>query len=217
LGRGSRIGKSNSFESGNMVLAHFEGGGYFKTSRIGNMAGIEGGADIGYDDLGYREKDSALGDMGMIIDIWMGFPVTLLNLGDGSNDWLRLSVAPGMGTSMVSGYLYVKSALAARLPGLGDAEVAWFWWPDAASYPFGANNNDAVNATSLRGSFFFGKKFHAFAEWRRSQREHVEAQKPDPKYFDGITAIPGQDGQAFTSSTRSEWEKNMRVGVGMTF
>lgn len=95
LGHGSRLDDSGSLQSGSSLLLHVEGGGYFKASSIGNLAGIEGGANLGYDGVPISDNVGLMGSTPFAFDAWFGFPVTLLNLGDGKNDWLRLSVAPG--------------------------------------------------------------------------------------------------------------------------
>lgn len=122
LGHGSRLDDSGSLQSGSSLLLHVEGGGYFKASSIGNLAGLEGGANLGYDGIPISNNVGLMGSTPFAFDMWFGFPVTLLNLGDGKSDWLRLSIAPGMGFSLVGFYMYLKGTAAMVLPTIGDGE-----------------------------------------------------------------------------------------------
>ncbi|MFZ4577749.1 MAG: hypothetical protein ACOYOB_05055 [Myxococcota bacterium] len=215
LGNGTGYGAS---DRGSQVFLHFEGGGYFKSSAIGNLAGIEGGLEMGWDGVPKRHT-AALADytdnLGIAMDAWVGFPVTLLNLGNGKDDWLRWNVSPGMGASLICGYMSLKSALAVRLPVVGDAELAVTWWPDAASYSFG-NSNDAINAGALKLSYFYDKRYHFFVQYRRSQRVAERAPvADDPMVYGGLTAPPGMDKIPFPLEERYDSEQVVTIGVGM--
>lgn len=196
-GKGSRIGESNKLESSFALYAHFEAGKYFKVSEIGTLAGVEFGFNGGKD-LGTRAKDSFVLGIPLMMDVWVDFPVTLLNLGNGKHDWLRWALSPGFGASFIHAYVFLKTTVAMRVPVLNDdVELAWLWWPDAGSFPVG-DTHDGFNAATLRGSWFLGSSWHAFAEIHKTQQVH-------------------SNGNKAPTMTRTDWDSVANFGFGMRF
>ncbi len=214
LGNGTGYGDD---DRGSQVFLQFEGGGYLKSSAIGNLAGIEGGFQMGWDGVPKRYRPGLveyMADIGVAADAWVGFPVTLAHLGDGKDDWLRWNIAPGMGVSLLGGYMYLKSALAMRLPVLGDMELAGTWWPDAVSSPFG-NTSDEINAAALKLSYYYQNRMRFFVQYRHSQRVSESAPvADDPMVYGGLTKPPGMDREPFPLETRYDSEKVVTLGIG---
>ena len=220
-GTGTGVSRSNDGRSprASQLFARFEGGGFIKSSRIGNLAGIEAGAQIGYD--GIQKRHSRLfadyiGDMGMDADIWVGFPVTLMDFGDGKEDWLRWSIAPGLGSSLVSGYFYLKSTLALRLPVVGDGDIAATWWPDAASNVYGGTR-DTRNSAALKLSLYRRSGLHLFMQYQRTQYvTPVGPPNDDPNVYGGLSKPPGMDSEPFALESRVDADSVVTFGVGWT-
>ncbi|MSQ83443.1 MAG: hypothetical protein EXR77_11245 [Myxococcales bacterium] len=217
LGNGSGVKRGSASERGSQVFVRYELGGYIKSSTIGNLAGLEGGVEIGWDGVPKRYSpkfSDYMADIGMAADMWLGFPVTVLNLGDGNNDWLRWSVTPGMGSSLWCAYFYVKSAVAMQVAGVGDVELAATWWPDAANHAY--LDRDALNAGALNTSLYSLKKWHLFVQYRHSQRVGIVALPTDDvQVYGGLTKAPNATGEPFGLEKRYDSEHVFTVGVGM--
>lgn len=219
VGRGSRLQsrKPDVTGSGNQYVVRAEGGAFFLATPLGNMGGVEGGAEVGVDSIPYAERDNLLYGAGALIDAWVGFPVTLLNLNKkGSRDWLRIAATPGIGASLVSAYTYLKLRGAMRITDGLTGELTYIWWPDAASYPFGHGNNDPVNEASLRAAVFMGdtgdkgSALHGYIEVHNGQRtSENNSAAGDKKLFAG--QVP------FAPVERWDYETFWRVGVGYAF
>jgi len=197
-----------------------EGGAYIKSSSIGNLAGFEFGFQGGYDGVPKRRGRALMAeygaDIGMDLELWVGFPVTLLNLGNGKDDWLRWSVAPGLGTSILNGYFYLKTALALRLPVVGDSEVAAIWWPDAVSNTW-SGTNDTRNSMALKFSLFRSRGLHLFVQYQRTQDVTYQAPpRDDPNVYGGLSKPPGMKTEPFPLELRSAADSVVSIGVGFT-
>lgn len=218
LGLGQRPDGSGIAGNGLQTLLYAEGGVYIKASAVGNLAGLHGGILLGYDGVPTPAEEGTIGDTPFTADLWLAFPVTLLNLGDGANDWLRLSIAPSLGSSLVSSYLSLKSALAVQVPVIGETELAYTWWPDAASKAWGAKG-DTFNAAALKLSVYpvlGSRRWHVFAQLRRGQRVKYQAPQVDFRSFDGMATVPGAPG-AFATEQRSDWDTIGHLGLGVCF
>ena len=216
-GNGSTATGNGSSVRASQFLLRFEGGGYFKSTAIGNLAGIEGGFEMGYDGLRAGSGAPAadfMGDFGMAADVWLGFPVTLANYGDGKADWLRLSVAPGLGTSLQYGYFYLRSALAVQIPGAGGAELVAHWWPDEATHAYG-RTAVTTNTAALKLAYYHDKRMHFFVQYRRSQTVYERALvTDDPTIYSGLSGAPGS--KPFVREERQDGESVFTVGIGFT-
>lgn len=217
LGRGSATLDNGIAHSGTQVLFRAELGAYLKSSPIGNLAGIEGGFEMGWDGVPKRHRPALadyMGGLNLAADAWLAFPVTLVNLGDGSNDWLRLNIAPGLGISLRGAYFSVKSALAVEIPGVGPSELAATWWPDAANYAFG-NTSDSLNAAQLKLSYFMSRKYQLFLQFRQSHRvAELPPATDNANVFGGLTKPPGMDREPFAQEKRYDYETVWSVGIG---
>lgn len=207
--RGSRWNKS-----GSQILLNFEAATFGKVSPLGNLAGLEFGAAMGYDGIPYRESDQVLGDFGFVCDMSVGFPVTLLNLLSGGKSRLMIGVAPGFGISMVSAYTYLKAKALFRLSGQIVLEGQWTWWPGAGSHPVGDTNN-AVNAAALRGTAYYKLSRDTallfYSELYQGQREEELATGGNSSKV----LFGGRD--PFGSTKRYAYEEFVRFGVGYAF
>lgn len=220
FGRGDRWG-----QSGNQFLVSFEAAGFGKSSPLGNLAGIEGGATMGYDSAPFRDSDGVLGEMSMIpIDVWVGFPVTLFNWVRGSDSLLMVGFAPGFGTSWLSGYTYLKLKAAARINRGLVAEVQYIWWPGAASTAYGTGEDRSINAASLRGTVYIGRRkgaFSVFTELYTSQREedvfHTPGQGAAGQAGGNSSPVLYAGVDPFGATKRVAFESFFRLGVGYAF
>jgi len=207
--RGSRWTKA-----GNQYLVTFEGATFGKVSPLGNLAGLEFGAAMGYDGVPYRASDQVLGDLGFLFDMSVGFPVTLVNLLSGGKSRLMLGVSPGFGISMVSAYTYLKAKALFRLSNQIVLEGQWTWWPGAASHPVGETNN-SVNAAALRGTAYFklsrSTALLGYLELYQGQRE----EELDTGGNSSKVLFGGVD--PFGSTKRYAYEDFLRFGVGYAF
>ncbi len=222
-GRGERWGKS-----GNQFLVSFEAAGFGKASPLGNLAGIEGGALMGYDSAPFRDSDGVLGDMSVVpIDVWVGFPVTLFNWIKGSESRLMIGFAPGIGLNWLSAYTYLKLKGAFRVTRGVVTEVQYVWWPGVASAPFG-NESRGINAASLRATAYIGSRrggFSVFAELYRSQREEERQVSVAGGASSGNNGqVGGNSSQTlfagadpFGVTSRVAFESFFRLGVGYAF
>lgn len=218
-GNGTGASADDKTSRGSQVFMRFDGGAYSKASSIGNLAGVEFGVQIGWDGVPKRHKRALveyMADIGMDAEVWLGFPVTLVNLGDGKNDWLRWSIAPGMGTSLVHGYFYLKSALALRLPVIGDTELSATWWPDAANNTYG-DTNDTRNATALKLSLFRASGLHLFLQLQRTQDvTYLPPARDDPNVYGRLSKPPGMKIEPFALESRRAADSVVTIGVGWT-
>lgn len=224
-GNGSRLNQKGGFSGGSQVVLHFEGGAYFMGTPLGNMGGLEGGADMGYDGIPYRDNDNLLYGAGFIADLWLGFPITLLNLGKKDSqdpkkefDYLRIAFTPGLGLDMVTPYAYLRLRGAMRVNEHMDAEVSWLWRPGAASSAWSPGSaQDGINSATIRGAVLLHSKdrndsegWMFYAEYHRGQRENDRHDvKGNPAVFSGETP--------FGVTERYKWETAMHLGVGYVF
>lgn len=219
FGRGSRWG-----QGGNQFLVSFEAAGFAKASALGNLAGLEFGALMGYDSAPFKDSDGVLGEMSMIpMDISVGFPVTLFNWVKGSESRLMIGFSPGFGVSWLSGYTYLKLKAAARITRGIVGEVQYIWWPGAASAPFGSENR-AINAASLRAGVYIGTRkgaFSVFAELYASQREedvfHTPGQGAGAEAGGNSSPTLYGGTDPFGRTKRVAFEDFFRLGVGYAF
>lgn len=208
-GSGKRFGGTGSSQS-----LRFEGAAYFLHSLAGNLGGMEGGIEIGRDALP-RSPTYGLDGESLMMDLWLGFPITLLNLGKDEDAWLRIGLAPGIGFSFVQAYAYLKPRLAVRIvPDLVDLDVSWFWIPGAAMTQSDASKNDSLATSALRASVFVRVNrdvaVEAFGEWRTVTRELQS-------YHDGASKAVLSGYDTFGTTARSQFEQGWRLGVGAAF
>ena len=218
LGYGSRIDGKGQMASGGQISAHVAGGRYFKASSLGNLAGLEGGMSMGYDGVPIADNVGLAGNMGYALNLWIGFPVTLVNLGDGKQDWLRLNFAPGMGTSLLGAYLYLKSTLAVALPGVGPSELTYTWWPNAVTTQ-GTGAGGALNTAAVRATLYpklGDRRWQVFAQYHKGQLVKSAPAAGDPLTYNGLTGPPGQP-SAFSVEKRTAWDSLLTLGVGACF
>jgi hypothetical protein len=218
FGNGSRLNDKKAFVGGSQVVLHFEGGAYFLGTPLGNMGGIEGGVDMGYDGIPYRENDNILYGAGFLADMWVGFPITLLNLGNKNHDTLRVAFTPGIGMNAVTPYAYLRLRGAYRVTDSLDAELSWVWWPGGASSVWSPGSaQDGINAARIRGAVFLhsGRRevsegWMLYAEYQRGQRENDNhSLKSDPTVFSGQNP--------YGKTERYDWEHMFHLGAGYVF
>ncbi|MCO4764565.1 MAG: hypothetical protein KC502_23855 [Myxococcales bacterium] len=211
LGRGERWANS-----GSQVYFQFAGAFFGKSSPLGNLAGIEFDMGMGWDGMGYKEKDTLLGDTGFPMHLAIGFPVTLWRLFGRGSDRIQIGFSPGFGINWEVAYTYLKLNTSVRLSRRLAIEGTYTWWPGVASTSV-ADSNDDVNKSALRGTVYFkagrrrGGSFLAFAEWMTSQRVSTNASGGNASK----TLFDGED--PFGSTSRRRYEGIFRVGFGYAF
>jgi hypothetical protein len=198
-GQGERSG-----QAGSQVILFAEGGLFTHASPLGNLGGLSGGIQLGWDGVP-AAADETLGLGGFQFDMWAGFPISLFRTGD----LFQLIFEPGMGMSYQASYLNMK------LRGgfaVGDVEgdLTWTWWPGATSYatgPEGVGNN----AASLKGTVYIGTDpaFFAWGEYFTSQREQESFDATKSQDYAGLNV--------FGTTNRRDFEDLIRIGLGVAF
>lgn len=219
-GFGDRFGRS-----GQQVLSRVEGGAYRLKTRYGNRAGVEGGAELGFDGLAQAAvapppaQDSGLSHF--LFDLWFGFPVTILEFGEDENRWFTTAIEPGMGLSDKHAYAYIKGRLAIRPTDRVTLEGTWQWTPYSASGILGswALPGAGLDLATLRVSGFFkineSKSFVVTFDWRQSTLDtpQVAVSGDAMKIF---SAAP-YNSNAFVHLDQIRVDNNYRVGIGLAW
>ncbi len=218
FGFGDRFGTP-----GKQVIGRVEGGGYWMTSRFGNRGGVEGGAELGYDGLsqtppGHMGQPSVLSNM--LFDLWLGFPMTLLEFGEGSGRWFTTGLTPGMGFSDKHLYWYIKGKMAVRVGSSLTVEGSWQWTPFDASTTLGSFDDkpgSGLNLAILRTSVYYklqsGRSLIFTLDWRQSNLE-----SPNPAASGAaLAAFADQtrfDSNVFLHMDKVRADNNVRAGIG---
>ena len=212
-GFGSRYG-----ESGNAYLLRAEGAGYFMTTTSGNRGGMEGGMELGYDGYPTRELNAMLGRFWC--DFWLGFPVTLVELGGEDQPWFTTALAPGLGLNNNHSYVYIKGKIAAAVAPAIALELNYQWTPysGSASNLEGTKIVDGIAIGTLRGLIHFAVSkdisLFGYFDWRQSNIE-----QPTPSADPELAAFAQKpyNSTAFAPLLRTRYDDNYRVGFGVAF
>lgn len=103
-------------------------------SQLGNNAGFELSAEVGW--AGFRpDGDDNMGKRGPFhMDLAVGFPIGLFQFGDSGPFAIRFQLAPGMGASVLHAYGYLRGRLTILLPADLSVDVSYRWTPSRVSY-----------------------------------------------------------------------------------
>lgn len=210
-------GRRRSKEGAQYMLA-FKAAGFGKTSTLGNLAGLEFDAGIGWDNIGYDENDTVLGDMGVPMYMAIGFPVTMFRkyAGDGEGDRIQIGFSPGFGISWENAWCYLRLKGAARLTSQLAVDVTWTWMPDAVSVAMG-DRNDAQNGATVRANAYLamggrrGGSVNVYVELAKAQLVNQNSSGGNKSKV----LFAGED--PFGSTTREGYEDILRIGVGYAF
>ncbi|MFZ4577135.1 MAG: hypothetical protein ACOYOB_01975 [Myxococcota bacterium] len=199
FGQGERWG-----QGGSQVILFAEGGLFTHASTLGNLGGLSGGIQMGWDGVP-ASGDDTIGLGSFQFDMWAGFPVSLFRIGD----LFQLTFEPGMGMSYQASYLNMKLRGGFAV-GEVEGDLTGTWWPGATSYATGPDGvgNDA---TSLKGTLYIGDDpaFFAWGEYYSSRREQESFDATKSQEYGGLNV--------FGTTTRRNFEDLLRIGLGVAF
>lgn len=129
------------------VSAYGEGMMLGLVTQLGHRAGLEGSAEVGWAGFTAASENTHFGKRGpMHFDLSVGFPVALLQFGNGGAGAVRLQVAPGMGLGILHAYGYLRGRLTVGLPRAFALDLSYRWTPSRASYAW----EDGVGLSAAR-------------------------------------------------------------------
>jgi len=189
------------------LSAHFEYATMGDQTALGNWMGFEFVSELGYEK--YKGDDPYGGDWTMgplILDMALGFPVTLVTLGDGGTGTTVVSFALGAGLSAQHVYGYARLRLLMALSETMYVEVMGRWTPPEASAD--GTDKTGLDVYQLRGSLYFAVdedlNLQLFAEWIPADRVRVGAE--DPAHIG-----------SFPKATVTAFQDILRIGAGVVF
>lgn len=189
------------------LSAHFEYAAMGDQTALGNWMGFEFVSELGYEK--YKGQDPYGGDWTMgplLFDLALGFPLTLVTIGDGGTGTTIVSFALGAGLSAQHVYGYVRGRILTALSETAYLELMGRWTPSEASAD--GTDKTGLDLFQLRGSAYFevdpDLKLQVFAEWTPADRARVGAEDPA-----NLSAFPRE--------TETSFQDVVRVGVGVVF
>ena len=199
---GDRLGAS-----GFGLSAHFEYAAMVDQTEIGDWLGFEFISELGYEH--YSGKDPYKGGWTMgplVMDFELGFPFTILHLGNGGPGTTVVSIGLGAGLSAQHMFGYARGRILMTLSDAAYLEVMGRWTPSAASAD--GTKRTGLDLYQLRLSSYFAVdedlKLQVFAEWTPAQRTRVGDEDPA-----NIAKAPPE--------VTTEFQNVVRVGVGVVF
>lgn len=209
FGTGDRNGFDGSSFAGRLDLAAFA-----KETLYGNRAGYEMSLELGYERYG-EESETGSTDLTqgpLIFDLSVGFPLTLLELGDGGPGSIRLSVAPGFGMSVQEAYGYLRGRLATViLPETLTVDVSARYTPIDASHAWAEDTGLGTWSLQFAAQWTYDEDlaFAAFVEL-------LDADLGVPGQ--GEPAVDGLGGASpFVPFERRAFQSLVRIGAGVVW
>ncbi|TNF30168.1 MAG: hypothetical protein EP329_14135 [Deltaproteobacteria bacterium] len=173
---GDRLGGS-----GFGLSAHFELATMVDQTALGDWLGMEFLAELGYEK--YKGVDPYDGEWTMgplLFDLQLGFPFTILHLGDGGPGTTLVSVGLGAGMSAQHVYGYARARILTALSDDAFLEVMGRWTPSEASAD--GTDRTGLDVYQLRISAYFAVddelKLQVFGEWAPADRTRVGEEDP---------------------------------------
>jgi|GEM_PF-3018475 len=190
------------------LSAHFEVATMMDQTAIGNWLGFEFIGELGYEK--YKGDDPYGGDWTMgplIFDLELGFPFTILHIGDGGpgTTLVSLGLGAGLNTQHVFGYLRARILVAISHDAF--IEVMGRWTPAEASDD-GTDDPTGLDIYQLRVSAYFAVSedlnLQVFGEWDPADRTRVGPEDPS-----NLAKAPPE--------LTTDFQNVIRFGVGVVF
>ncbi len=180
------------------LSAHFELGLPVSPTALGNSLGFELATELGYESYAASE---------LIFDVGLGFPITLLQLGEGGFGSTLLTFALGAGLNVQHAYGYVRGRLLFSVTSDLHLEAMGRWTPQEASTAW-VDGEAGLDALQLRGSVFHrldeDMGLQIFAEWSPADIAYATAEDPD-----NLARFPEPE--------VSVYQDVFRIGLGLVF
>lgn len=184
--------------TGGGASAHFELVIPTSPTALGHLLGLELQTEIGYESYAVGE---------LVFDLGIGFPMTLLHLGEGGVGTTIVSMALGAGLNVQHAYGYVRGRVLTKLSDDLYVELMGRWTPQEASTAW-VDDGAGLEAYAARASVYLALDdemgLQVFGEW--SPADIASARPEDPE---NIAKFPGAEVDPYQSV--------MRLGVGLMF
>ncbi|PKN56538.1 MAG: hypothetical protein CVU56_15665 [Deltaproteobacteria bacterium HGW-Deltaproteobacteria-14] len=205
---GGSVGFGDRLGGGGFGLsAHFELAMMVDETAIGNWLGFEFISELGYEK--YKGKDPYKGEWTMgplILDLQLGFPFTILHIGDGGPGTTLVSLGLGAGLSAQHMYGYLRARILTAITETAYLELMGRWTPAEASAD--GTDHTGLAVYQLRLSTYFALNedlnLQVFAEWTPVDRTRVGDEDPT-----NIAHAPPE--------TTTNFQNVVRIGVGVVF
>lgn len=180
-------------------------------SHLGHRSGLEGSVEAGWAGFTDENDEAYFGKRGpMHFELAIGFPIALVQFGDGGPGSIRLQVAPGFGFNVLHAYGYLRGRFTVALPASLALDVSYKWMPMRASYAW--EENTGLNAAQLRFALHANVSdlsLLAFLEISQANLERfAENPAAGPLYERGDPLLPVE---------RSSYQNLVRLGAGWVF
>ena len=189
------------------LSAHFELATMVDETAIGNWLGFEFISEVGYEK--YKGKDPYKGDWTMgplVFDLELGFPFTILHIGEGGPGTTLVSLGLGAGMSAQHIFGYVRARILMAIADDAYVEVMGRWTPAEASADGTDHTGLAIYQLRLSSYFALDEDLNLqlFAEWTPAERTRVGDEDPS-----NIAHAPPE--------TTTDFQNVVRIGVGVVF
>lgn len=207
-------GERNALD-GNAYAVKFDLSAFAGKTSLGNLAGFEFFAEMGYERYGPADGEDVSTDFTqgpLLFDMGLGFPISLLDVGSGGVGSFRLSVAPGIGFSVQEAYAYVRGGAGlVVLPNTLTVGLSARYSPFDASYAWDENTglDSLVIQATAQWTLDDEYAIAGFIEW-------VDAEHG--VYGDGDPADGGLDGKdPLAPVVRTPFQGLVRIGAGLAW
>jgi len=214
------LGNSDMSVGGSLLYGERLGGGgfgfvaqleiatAFERTALGNWMGIEFFMDLGYESYDGEDPYGGSNTMGpLIFDMAVGFPLTILKLGDGGPGSTLVSIALGAGFGAQHAYGYLRGRILMTMGESSFLEVMGRWTPSEASNDW--TDKTGLDVYQLRLSYMFDASedfdLRIFVDWTPADRTRI-GRRTDPNAF-----------AEWPPETTTAFQSVFSAGVGFMF